>query len=331
MTPDFSIIIPFKAPSAFLVETLDRIGELAGPSFEVILLPDEECDPDEGGRPYPVTVIPTGEVSPAVKRDRGADEARGEFLAFIDDDAYPAADWLVRIGEAFDSPDVVGVGGPQITPASDPFWAQVSGAMFLSCLNGGAVHRYQPVDGRFDVDDWPSVNLCVRRESFLAVGGFDSAYWPGEDTKLCLDLTKHLGGRIVYCGAAVVHHHRRAGLRRHLRQVGGYGLHRGYFARSLPETSLRPAYFVPSLFFLFVTLGLVSTAFWGVGAQLYGVGLGAYLVALLVSLGCVQARVGNWGVAAMAQVYLACTHYWYGFQFLRGILSRRGPRQSRGR
>ena len=31
-------------------------------------------------------------------------------------------------------------------------------------------------------------------------------------------------------------------------QVGGYGLHRGYFAKIFPETSALPLYFIPSLF-----------------------------------------------------------------------------------
>ena len=137
------------------------------------------------------------------------------------------------------------------TPESDPFWAQVSGAMYLSCLNGSAVHRYFPNKNSFDVDDWPSVNLCIRKKDFLAVGGFDSSYWPGEDTKLCHDLTQKSGKRIVYCGNAIVFHHRRAGLRKHLRQLGGYGLHRGHFVRKLPKTSLRVSYFIPSVFFLF--------------------------------------------------------------------------------
>ena len=40
------------------------------------------------------------------------------------------------------------------------------------------------------------VNLVVKREVFEAVGGYDSHYWPGEDTKLCLDITHKAGKKI---------------------------------------------------------------------------------------------------------------------------------------
>lgn len=318
--PDFSVIIPFQAPSELLAQTLDRMADLTGPSFEVLLLPDAETDAAVfGARDYPLTVIPTGPVSPAVKRDMGAEAAQGRFLAFIDDDAYPAPDWLERVLSSFGH-DVAAVGGPQVTPPEDPFWAQVSGAMFLSCLGGGTVRRYRAWDGEADVDDWPSVNLCVRREDFLAVGGFDSTFWPGEDTKLCLDLVYALGKRIVANGRAVVYHHRRPGLRRHLRQVGGYGLHRGHFVRKFPKTSLRPAYFAPSAFFLFAVLGGLAALAGGPAAMLYALGWAAYLAALLVSLGCVLERTRDWRVAVCAQAYLAMTHFWYGLHFLRGLL-----------
>ncbi len=320
--PEFSIIIPFQGPNDLLAQTLDRIGHLAGPSFEVLLLPDDERDAAVfGKRAYPLTIIPTGPVSPAIKRDKGAEAAQGATLAFIDDDAYPAPDWLERMRESFGE-GVAAVGGPQVTPPEDPFWAQVSGAMFLSCLNGGAARRYQAFDGTMEVDDWPSVNLCVRRDDFLAVGGFDSAYWPGEDTKLCHDLVHGLGKRIVADGRAVVYHHRRPGLRRHMRQVGGYGLHRGHFARKFPKTSLRPAYFAPSAFFLFVCLGWIALAGGAPWAVAYGACWAAYLAALLVSLGCVFCLTRRPGVALAAQGYLALTHFWYGLRFLQGLAAR---------
>ena len=74
------------------------------------------------------------------------------------------------------------------SPPHDDFWQKVSGAVFLSRFSGGAPERYLSVGPVKEVEDWPSVNMMVRKADFLAIGGFDSPYWPGEDTKLCLDL-----------------------------------------------------------------------------------------------------------------------------------------------
>lgn len=317
----FSIIIPFQRTNNYLAQTLDEMERQTERSFEVLLLPDEATpNEDFGSRSYPIRVIPTGPVSPAIKRDEGADEASGDYLAFIDDDAYPEPEWLEMILNAYTSDDIAAVVGPQLTPDEDGFSQKVSGAVFLSSLNGSAVYRYWQARHSFDVDDWPSVNLCVKKSDFFAVGKFNSAYWPGEDTILCLELVHTLKKRIVYTPSAVVRHHRRAGLKKHLRQIGGYALHRGYFARRFPENSRNISYFLPSAFVLFACLGWIML--WG-GKGLAGVyltGWLTYLCGLLVSAGSVQARTDSWSIALSAQFYIFLTHIWYGINFARGFI-----------
>ncbi len=316
--PIFSIIIPFKAPCAYLEESLPRIFELIERRFEVILLPDEPMAAagiyDRPG----IVILPTGAVSPAVKRDIGAKEARGEFLAFIDDDAYPDPFWLSAALSAFrEHPEAAAVGGPAVTPEDDPFWAKVSGAVFLSRFSGGAPSRYLSIPPRRFVDDWPTVNLIVRKADFEAVGGFDNAYWPGEDTKFCLDLVNRTGRKILYLPELAVRHHRRPGLRKHLRQVGNYGLHRGHFARVHPETSRRPTYFIPSLWTLFFAAGLV---FFPCSA-LFAAGVWCYLAALGLALLDIG-RNESAAVTLAAAPYIVLTHFWYGIRFIKGFFTQ---------
>ena len=319
--PAASVIIPFQGPNAYLEETLAHLALLPEGQAEVILLPDAPW-PQDASLPPGVTVIPTGPVSPAIKRDQGAQAATADVLAFIDDDAYPAPDWLDKALPHFDDPDVAAVGGPQITPQSDGFSQQVSGAMFLSPLNGHAVCRYHPCPESFDVDDWPSVNLLVRKSDFLAAGGFDSAWWPGEDTRLCLELVQTLGKRIVYEPRAHVFHHRRAGFLRHLKQVGNYGLHRGHFAKRFPATSLRPAYCIPSLFCLFALCGMLLPLLPGWAATAWLALWGLYGAALVVHVLGVAARTRRPLVALATVPYLAGTHLWYGWRFMQGLATR---------
>lgn len=316
--PKFSIIIPVKAINDYVRETVPYILNLQRPDWELIILPND-TDLNEWHDPR-INIIPSGRVGPAAKRDMGATRAKGEILVFLDDDSYPEADLLDIAERYFDDDNVVALGGPAITPPHDNFWQKVSGAVFLSKLSGGAPERYVPVGKARPVDDWPSVNLMVRKDAFLAIGGFNSPYWPGEDTKLCLDLIQKTGKQILYVPEMRVWHHRRAGLAAHLKQVGGYGIHRGYFARKHPETSRKLLYFVPSAFVLFVTFTLIVPFIIPNTAWLFLAGWVSYALAL--SKAWRDMRQYETATVAMAALgYTFLTHLWYGLRFIQGLLT----------
>ena len=320
-----SILIPFQKENDYLAESLAAITKLTYPAVEVVLAPDVALSPEFwqahlADLKVPVLELVTGPVSPSIKRDSSAEQATGEILAFLDDDAYPEPDWLDRLVPHFADPRVCAVGGPQITPPSDGFWGQVSGATFLSPLNGAAARRYHRFEQVFQVDDWPSVNLLVRKADFLAVGGFDSAFWPGEDTKLCADLVAT--GKTILCdGQAPVFHHRRAGFYRHMRQVGNYGEHRGYFAKVYPSTSRKPAYFAPSAFLLFVLFGWLALFLPSPWPQLFGLGWALYAGALGVHVFGVWQKSRNLLVSVSTLPFMVGVHLVYGFRFLKGLLA----------
>lgn len=319
-TPFFTIIIPVKAINPYVRETVPHILALADSSWELFIVPNE-AEPNEWDDPR-INILPSGRVSPGIKRDLAAKSAAGEVLVFLDDDSYPEKGLLDVARQAFADPRVVAAGGPAQTPPSDSFWQRVSGAVFLSRFAGGAPERYVPSGPVREVDDWPSVNLMVRKDDFLKVGGFDSAYWPGEDTKLCLDLIKKTGKKIVYRPDMLVWHHRRAGLAAHLRQVGGYGLHRGYFAKRYPETSLRAAYFAPSALLLFALWTLFGPALPEPFSGLIVFGWAAYGAALATAV-YDMAKHEPLSVSLCAAAYAFLTHLVYGARFLQGLFTRK--------
>lgn len=312
-----SIIIPAPSINAYIREALPHYAALTHRDFEILILPD--APPAE---PIPgVRLIPTGPVGPAKKRDMGAESASGQILAFIDDDAYPAPEWLARALAHFGDPAIGAVGGPAVTPRSDAFWQRVSGATFLSRLSGGFPERYWPVGQPRDIDDWPTVNFLVRRDLFLKLGGFETRHWPGEDTLLCLKIIES-GSRIVYEPRALVWHHRRADLRKHLLQIGNYGLHRGHFARVYPRTSLRPLYLLPSLWLLFIGFSPLA---WPISALRIPVaaGFAAYALALAAASFDIWRRQRQFWVAVGAILFIVPTHLVYGLAFLIGALAKR--------
>jgi len=319
VAPRFSIIIPVKAINDYVRETVPHILNLANQDWELMIIPNE-AEASEWEDPR-ISVIASGPVGPAKKRDQGAELAQGEILVFLDDDSYPAPDLLDVATAHFADPAVVALGGPAITPPHDSFWQKVSGAVFLSRLSGGTPERYVPVGEVRPVDDWPSVNLMVRRQAFLDIGGFNSPYWPGEDTKLCLDLVKITGRKLLYVPELIVWHHRRAGLAAHLKQVGNYGLHRGFFAKRFPETSRRALYFVPMLFLLFTVFSLGYPLYPALIQAAILAGWCCYAGALLISL-TTMARHESLLIGLVALGYTFLSHLAYGAMFLRGLLTR---------
>jgi GT2 family glycosyltransferase len=317
----FSIIIPVQKINDYVIETCGVLKKIEKNNFEVIIFPDElEENNSELEQKLNARIIASGKVSPAIKRDLAMKYAQGKYLAFTDDDAYPEKGWLDIAEKYLKDESVAAVGGPQLTPPNNNFWQKVSGAMFLSLLSGSAIIRYWPGKKVQEVDDWPTVNFIIKKKDFEAIDGFDNEYWPGEDTKLCLDIIKKLKKKIIYIPDLIVYHHRRAGLKKHLKQTGGYGLHRGYFAKIFPETSMRFFYLVPSLFVLFLAVGLIGSFFSELILKLFLLGLGIYGLAVIFSTLVVWKRTKDFLVSLMTIPYLVLFHIWYGLRFIQGYV-----------
>lgn len=313
--PKVSIIIPLKKFNESLKKCMEHCLGLDYPDYEIIVLPD-----GEEKLAYPKTrVISTGTVGPSEKRDIGIKYAQGEILAFLDDDTFPAKDWLKKAIENFEEKDVAAVGGPAVTPESDNRKQQASGLIYSSRLASGPnIYRYIP-KRKSQVDDYPSCNFLVRKSIIERIGGFSSKFWPGEDTKLCLHLTKGLGKKIIYDPEVLIYHHRRPLYKGHLKQVTNYALHRGYFAKKFPETSRRIFYFIPSLFvvglFFGWLLGFIRPFFFRL-----------YLGALFLYLSCALItglKNKNPKIAFLVSSGIVATNICYGIFFLKGLFSRR--------
>jgi GT2 family glycosyltransferase len=318
--PKYSIIIPVKSINDYVRETVPYIQALTGYEWELFIIPNNPED-TEWVDDKRITVVDSGRVGPADKRDLGAKRSTGDILVFLDDDSYPESNILEIASEYFVDPNVIAVGGPGITPPSDGFWQRVSGAVFLSKYTGGAPERYVPVGKSKEIDDWPSVNLMVKKDNFLSVGGFDCKYWPGEDTRLFLKL-KIIGKKLIYAPDIIVWHHRRAGLRSHLKQVSAYGLHRGYFAKKYPETSYKLKYFLPSFFTLFF---IITLFYFLLPYQLHLLlisGWALYFIALLIG-SFHTLKYESLLVTIVSLFFVVSTHFFYGINFIIGYIFKK--------
>ena len=309
-TAMISVVIAVKGDNPYLRQSVSETLKQKYPSFEIIVLPDEEID----GYDPQVRIIPTGNKLPAIKRNIGVEAARGEIIAFLDDDAYPYGHWMEELAGNFAEDDIGAVGGPGVTPHEDTYWQKVSGAVYASFAASG-VYRYRYiVDRRRNVDDYPTCNLAVRKTVFQEANGFQTNYWPGEDTELCLTIAKKLNKKIIYDPLVEVFHHRRSLWNGHFRQVTQYALHRGYFVKKFPETSRLPQYFAPSLFVLGASLGWLS---WWMGPLWY-VYLGIMSIYILVVFAGAFLAAPSLTHATMLGTVM--THYAYGIYFIIGLV-----------
>jgi len=331
-----SIIIPVKKISDYLrKETIPALLSQSYQNFEIIILPDHLTK-----EKFPKTkIIPTWpKIGPADKRDIGAQEAKGTILAFIDDDAYPDRKWLENAISVINhhpltiGHQVAAVCGPGVTPPNDPFLAQVSGWMWSSFLGSGGAGQYRCWPGeRHEVDDFPTFNLIVKRSDFKKVGGFDSRFWSGEDTKLCHDFVYKLKKKIIYDPKILVYHHRRKIFVPHLKQVGRYGLHRGFFVKILPKTSKRIGYFLPLLFTAGVLLGPIAYLLFfilkffllaKIIAIIYLSVIGIYFLGLLASGFWVFSKSRNLLAAILVMPTIFISHLFYGIMFFKGLAKK---------
>jgi len=328
--PLVSVIVACPAPSPYLDECLAGLSAQRYRNFEVILLPDAPS-----GRAWEPCVheVPTGRIRPAEKRNIGIEKAQGGIVAFLDDDTWPVDEWLDRAVSHFSDPAVAAVGGPAVTPPGEPYLASLGGRVFSNLLVSGP-HRFRYAPGRERaVDDFPSCNLLVRTDVLRRLGGFRTEFWPGEDTYLCMQITKELGAKILYDPWVQVFHHRRRLFLPHLRQVARYALHRGHFARRFPATSRRLSYMLPSLLAFGLVGGGAVAALVPPLSRPYLACAGLYAAITLAAafpweqfLVTMRVNPVSW---LLVWAGIVLTHVVYGARFAAGLLMPRMPGEVR--
>src|SRR5262249_40410027 len=222
-----SIIIPTFNRAAVLAATLESIAEVVPSSTpaEIIVVDNRSTDKT-------VDVFNTisakfhnhkwryfYEPMPGLLsgRHKGAAEAHGEILSFLDDDVLLAPSWLGALQEAFADPSVVLVGGPswprfEVEPPpwlEGLWWRFDHGRSFssLSLIDLGSSIR--PYDALFVF----GLNYSIRRTAFQECGGFHPDCVPKKlqrfqgdgETGLSLKIRENRLRTLYHPGAAVTH------------------------------------------------------------------------------------------------------------------------------
>lgn len=223
----FSIIIPTYNRSTLLARTLKSVGvATAGTSGEVLVVDNGSTDETAAvvtrtKREFDgLDIRYVFEPAPGLLsgRHRGALEARGDLLVFIDDDIRVGDGWLLAIEKAFADPKVQIVGGRYLpeyecTPPDwvEGFWSASPNGVrvcpWLSLLDFG--------ETAMDVDPtyvW-GLGYGIRRRALFELGGFNPDSMP--DALQCYQgdgetglsyKARSRGYRAVYEPQSVIYH-----------------------------------------------------------------------------------------------------------------------------
>jgi cellulose synthase/poly-beta-1,6-N-acetylglucosamine synthase-like glycosyltransferase len=261
---------------------------------------------------------------PSVQRNVALRAARGEWIYFLDDDALTPPDNLRRAEKFLHNPAVAMVGGPNVCPPGAPLLEQVFAVVLASWLAFGPSRaRYTPVGEMRDTGEKELIlcNTLARRDTLLALGGFNEALYPNEENALMDELQKR-GQRLVYDPNFFVHRRPRRTLKAFLKMLRTYGRGRAeqFRLHPTPGSALN---FVPPLFCLY----LAALAFLNCLSipnslrLLIAVPMIVYFVATILQT---LASMKNAGVvrAVLAWPLLVASHIFYGLGFWRGLFTK---------
>jgi GT2 family glycosyltransferase len=198
------------------------------PAFETIVVDDGSTDETVAiAAEFDVQVITTENQGLSAARNVGLLAARGDIVAYLDDDACPDPDWLHFLVETFTSTNHAAVGGPNLPPTDD-------GAI-ATCVANAPGGPIQVLISDTEAEHIPGCNMAYRRETLLAINGFDPQFRAaGDDVDMCWRLREH-DATLGFHPAAVVWHRRRASVRAFWRQQRGYGHAEALLERKWPE------------------------------------------------------------------------------------------------
>jgi glycosyltransferase involved in cell wall biosynthesis len=241
-----SVVVCTRDRPDQLARCLASISGLRDPCREVIVIDNHERQTvDDASLPAGVRVVHEAGRGLDVARNRGIAEARGEIVAYVDDDCEVDPLWIDGLRIAFCDPHVDAVTG-RVRPASLGQPAQRWFESHYSFDRGTVAQRFTPWDNRPWYPLWTGgvgtgCNMAFRRSTLTAVGGFDeildmgTSIGGGGDLDVFARLLDR-GSVLHYTPDALVWHHHRATEAQAFRQFWGYGVSVGALvAKSIIE------------------------------------------------------------------------------------------------
>jgi glycosyltransferase involved in cell wall biosynthesis len=210
-----SIIVCTRDRPELLRSCLESLSKLQGALHEVIVVDNGSgFETAQVAHNYPVRLVREERPGLCRARNRGLAEARGDIVAFIDDDVSVDTGWLAALAAGFADPMIAGVIGLVLprelrTPAQRIF--ESTGGLGRG-FNRRVYHRSLPATPLGDIG--VGANMAFRRTVVLKHGPFHEALDVGTPTQAGGDIDMFYrvlkgGETILYEPAMLVWHRHR--------------------------------------------------------------------------------------------------------------------------
>lgn len=241
-----SVVICTRDRRPQLAETLERLRSLRySDAWELVVVDNGSTDGtaallSDAARTFPVPLRTLAEPCQGASRGRnkGWRAAAGEVIALIDDDCYPAADYLERLRDCFTEASLGFLGGRILLHDPTDYRITIQESEQRVDFAPGSLIETGVIQG---------ANMAVRRAALKSVGGFDIRLGAGmpfycEDVDLLTRLSAAGWSGAYDPRPLVYHHHRRKTRAEATRLMSGYDRGRGaYYAKCLCDPALRSA------------------------------------------------------------------------------------------
>jgi GT2 family glycosyltransferase/SAM-dependent methyltransferase len=213
--PEVSIIIPVYDGSDLTFQCLKSlITHTSDVKYEVLVVDDSSRDATQQmlSQIKGLRVFRNEENRGFILScNRGAEEARGKYLLFLNNDTTVTPHWLKELRDTLESEPRAGAVGAKLIyhdrrlqEAGSILWRDGSA---LGYGRGDDPGKPEYLYLR-EVDYCSAACMLVRRGLFQELGGFDVRYVPAyyEDADLCMGL-REKGYKVLFQPRAIVHHH----------------------------------------------------------------------------------------------------------------------------
>lgn len=212
-SPVLSVVVCTHDRAELLPACLGALAAEASALVEVLVVDNASTDATPAVLSgFPVRVVPEPRLGLSHARNAGWQQARGEWVAYLDDDATVLPGWTDGMLAAVAAPATLAVAGRIRLdwPGGRPRWLHPSLEPYFTCLDLGVDVAVLPAP-RFPY----GANMALRRADLEALGGFDPALGrsglrslrSNEERELCQRLRGLRPGEVRYAGAAEVRHH----------------------------------------------------------------------------------------------------------------------------